>query len=198
MGTGARLAHTQKHQAPMANLDQSLDDIIKKNDTRGGDRRAIGRAPGASRNRGTRGRNNATPYTRPSRKQEDAEMEASDPFKVSGTSVPQKVAGAICNTVRESPFAIPGVMATGPAAINQAVKAIAIARKYLLDESPPIYLTVQPHFEKDLRSGSNVTLELTKSKRIDRDPTEDDLTAKARHLLVICACSCSSSACTWT
>merc|ERR1712228_815367 len=36
----------------------------------------------------------------------------------------------------------------------------------------------QPNFEKDLRSGSNVTLELTKSKRIDRDPTEDDLTAK--------------------
>mmetsp|Transcript_35803 Transcript_35803/g.83575 ORF Transcript_35803/g.83575 Transcript_35803/m.83575 type:complete len:225 (-) Transcript_35803:306-980(-) len=141
------------------------------------ERKVVGRAPGGNRNR-SGGRSN-TPYTRPARKQQE-EMEASDSFKVSGTSVPQKVAGAICNTVRESPGAIPGVMATGPAAINQAIKAIAIARKYLLEESPPIYLTVKPVFEKDLRSGSNVTLELTKSKRIDRDPTEDDLTAKEK------------------
>merc|ERR1712087_1045901 len=155
----------------MANLDQSLDDIIKKSDTRS-ERRVMGRAPGGRNNRGR-----STPYSRPSRSG-DVEMEVGESFKVSGTSVPQKTAGAICNTVRESPGAIPGVMATGPAAINQAIKAIAIAGKYLLDESPPIYLTVQPNFEKDLRSGSNVTLELKKSKRINRDPTEDDLAAK--------------------
>ena len=41
------------------------------------------------------------------------------------------------NIVRESPRGIlPAVVATGPAAINQAMKAIAIARKYLLKWFP--------------------------------------------------------------
>jgi len=136
----------------------------------------MGRAPSALRNGRNRGRSTTTPYSRPSRRQDQGHLE--DQLKVSGTSVPQKTAGAICNTVRESPDTITGVLATGPAAINQAIKAIAIAGKYLLDESPPTYLTVQPTFEKDLRSGSNVTLALTTSKRINRDPNEDDLAVK--------------------
>jgi len=70
-------------------------------------------------------------------------------------------------------------MATGPGAINQAVKAIAIAKKYLLDEDQPLDLVVQPRFEQDLREGSNVTFLLKKvMKPIGREPTEDDLSAK--------------------
>ena len=70
-------------------------------------------------------------------------------LKVSSESKPNTVAGAICNVVRENARNNPpSVMATGPAAINQAMKAIAIARKYLLDEDTPIDLLVFPKFEQ--------------------------------------------------
>jgi len=70
-------------------------------------------------------------------------------LKVSSESKPNSVAGAICNVVRENARNNPpSVMATGPAAINQAMKAIAIARKYLLDEETPIDLLVFPKFEQ--------------------------------------------------
>ena len=73
-------------------------------------------------------------------------------LKVSSESKPNSVAGAICNVVRENARNNPpSVMATGPAAINQAMKAIAIARKYLLDEDTPIDLLVFPKFEQARR-----------------------------------------------
>jgi len=98
-------------------------------------------------------------------------------LKVSSATVPNKLAGAICNVVRESAGAIPGVMATGPASINQAIKGISIARKYLLEES--IDILVKPQFEEDLRSGSNVIFQIFRAARpINREPTEDDLSAK--------------------
>ena len=77
------------------------------------------------------------------------EVAASDnpTLKVKSDSKPNSVAGAICNVVRESAKGQPpAVVATGPAAINQAMKAIAIARKYLLDEDTPIDLLVFPKF----------------------------------------------------
>ena len=96
-------------------------------------------------------------------------------------SKPNSVAGAICNIVRESPSGEPpAVMATGPAAINQAAKAIAIARKYLLEESPPVDLLVTPRFEQDLRAGSNLVLELKRSETIEREPADNDLSVKER------------------
>merc|ERR1719378_2006767 len=58
------------------------------------------------------------------------------------------------------------------------MKAVAIARKYLLEEDRPIDLICAPVFEQDVRAGSNVCFELTKSKPINREPLEDDLTAK--------------------
>jgi len=100
-------------------------------------------------------------------------------LKVKGESKPNTVAGAICNVVREARGNNPpSVLATGPAAINQAMKAVAIARKYLLEEDKPIDLLCTPVFEQDVRSGSNVCFELSKSKPINREPLEDDLTAK--------------------
>lgn len=99
-------------------------------------------------------------------------------LKVNGQSKPNSVAGAICNVVRESPNGLPpSVLATGPQAINQAIKAIAVAKKYLLLEEPPIDLLVTPCFEQDVRNGSNLCLELTRSHPIDREPSEDDLSA---------------------
>ena len=94
-------------------------------------------------------------------------------LKVSSESKPNSVAGAICNIVRENARNNPpAVMATGPAAINQAMKAIAIARKYLLDEEEPIDLLVFPKFEQDIREGSNMIFELKRSNPIAREPSE--------------------------
>ena len=102
-------------------------------------------------------------------------------LKCSSESKPNSVAGAICNIVREAAGnQPPSVLATGPAAINQAVKAIAIARKYLLDETPKIDLLVTPRFEQDIRSGSNVVFDIQKARPIKREPTEDDLSAKEK------------------
>jgi len=100
-------------------------------------------------------------------------------LKVSSESKPNSVAGAICNVVRENARNNPpSVMATGPAAINQAMKAIAIARKYLLDEETPIDLLVFPKFEQDIREGSNMIFELKRSNPIAREPSEADLSCK--------------------
>jgi len=102
-------------------------------------------------------------------------------LKVGAESKPNAVAGAICNVARESASGqLPAVVATGPAAINQAMKALAIARKYLLEEETgPIDFIVQPRFEEDIRHSSRVCFVLTKLPRpLPREPSEDDLTAK--------------------
>ena len=97
----------------MAALDLSLDEMIKSNKDSAPVRRG-GRAPSA-RSNGARAR--AAPYgNRPSRRapvprQDDAERSdlkdvasSSDPtLKVSSSSKPNTVAGAICNVMRESP-----------------------------------------------------------------------------------------------
>lgn len=50
-------------------------------------------------------------------------------LKVSSRSVPNSVAGAIANVVREKD--VVEVQAVGAGAANQAIKAVAIARGYL-------------------------------------------------------------------
>jgi stage V sporulation protein S len=51
-------------------------------------------------------------------------------IKVSSKSIPQKVAGAIANIFRENAD-VAEVQAVGAGAINQAIKAIAIARGFV-------------------------------------------------------------------
>lgn len=63
-------------------------------------------------------------------------------LRVSGKSRPNAVAGAIAGLIRSQGRA--EVHAIGPAAVNQAVKALAIARGYL--EGDGLDLTVQPAF----------------------------------------------------
>lgn len=63
-------------------------------------------------------------------------------LKVSAKSNPNAVAGALAAVLRERDHA--EVQAVGASAINQAVKAIAIARSYLKDEK--IDLAVVPSF----------------------------------------------------
>jgi len=109
----------------------------------------------------------------------DVASSANPMLKVKSDSKPNTVAGAICNVVREAARnKPPSVLATGPQAINQAMKAVAIARKYLLEEDTPIDLICSPKFEQDIRSGSNVCFEIAKSKPVRREPLDDDLAAK--------------------
>ena len=179
----------------------SLDDIISKDTRRapGGRRPATGVArggrPAATRNQrpaAAQARAKAAPYGRAPggrRGQADdghmanssvGDVAKSDApmLKVKSDSKPNTVAGAICNVVREARGKAPSILATGPQAINQAMKAIAIARKYLLDESTPVDLLCFPQFEQDVRSGSNVCFELEKVQPIEREPLETDLAVK--------------------
>jgi stage V sporulation protein S len=56
-------------------------------------------------------------------------VSADGPLKVSAKSSPNAVAGALAATLRERESA--ELQAVGAAAINQAIKAVAIARNYL-------------------------------------------------------------------
>jgi len=184
---------------------QSLDDLINKGDSSkgrapgGGRRPAAGVAPGgrvdrSARTRGSNRSNRSNPYARPGKKTEVsgddhmantdvATLAASDNpvLKVKSDSKPNSVAGAICNIVRESASGNPpAVVATGPAAINQAMKAIAIARKYLLEEAQPSDLICMPRFEEDIRQSSRVCFVLSKSRPVRSVPSEDDLACKEK------------------
>lgn len=65
-------------------------------------------------------------------------------LRVSGTSRPNAVAGAIAALLRSHGEL--EIQAIGPAAVNQAVKALAVARGYLQPDA--IDLKVQPSFVK--------------------------------------------------
>jgi stage V sporulation protein S len=65
-------------------------------------------------------------------------------LRVSGNSRPNSVAGAIAALLRSEREV--EVQAIGPQAVNQAVKAIAIARSYI--ELDGLDLTTQPSFVK--------------------------------------------------
>ncbi|MDB5044579.1 MAG: stage sporulation protein [Deinococcus sp.] len=76
-------------------------------------------------------------------------------LRVSGKSRPNAVAGAIAALLRTEGQL--EVQAIGPAAVNQAVKALAIARGYL--EGDRLDLTAQPAFVKlDLESEERTAL----------------------------------------
>jgi stage V sporulation protein S len=55
-----------------------------------------------------------------------------DILRVSGSSIPSKVAGAIAGVMRDRGQVF--VQAIGASAVNQAVKAIAVARGYLQED----------------------------------------------------------------
>ncbi|BDP41693.1 stage V sporulation protein S [Deinococcus aetherius] len=65
-------------------------------------------------------------------------------LRVSGKSRPNAVAGAVAALLRTQGRV--ELQAIGPAAVNQAVKALAIARGYLVGDG--LDLTVQPAFVK--------------------------------------------------
>src|SRR5690349_18807307 len=83
-----------------------------------------------------------------------------DVLKVSAASRSSAVAGAIAGVVREHHRA--EVLAIGAGAVNQAVKAIALATGYLKDDD--IYVSFVPEFmditiEGQVRTGMKLVIE---------------------------------------
>lgn len=165
-------------------LDLSLGDIIKKNNRSGRGRRGRGRGRGRrgrgrgrgrrsfsrygprSRSRGGRGRGRGRgrgdrrrqPYTSlrgKTIKQIALGHAGKRGLKVSTKSDAKKVAGAICHCLRIGGVP-PALIAKGTTPINQAIKAIAIARSYLEaeDEDETIDLIAQPAFHGGYVSNS--------------------------------------------
>lgn len=81
-------------------------------------------------------------------------------IKVSSRSVPKSVAGAICAVIRGGNSA--RVEAVGAGAVNQAVKAAAVARVFLAEDG--IDAVCIPAFEElevggDTKTGMRLTVE---------------------------------------
>jgi stage V sporulation protein S len=83
-----------------------------------------------------------------------------DIIKVAGTSRTSAVAGAIAGVVRENKRA--EVQAIGASAINQAVKAMALARSYLTNDGYDIIIIpefVDVTIEDKIRTAIKFTVE---------------------------------------
>jgi stage V sporulation protein S len=84
-----------------------------------------------------------------------------DVFKVSARSRSTSVAGAIAGVIREGQVA--EVQAIGAGAVNQAIKAIAIARGYLVRDG--IEVICVPNFvEVDIDGQERTAVKLTVQK----------------------------------
>jgi len=83
-----------------------------------------------------------------------------DVIKVSGTSRTSAVAGAIAGVVREHKRA--EVQAIGASAVNQAVKALALAKSYLVNDGYNIIFIpefVDVNIEGKIRTAIKFTVE---------------------------------------
>jgi stage V sporulation protein S len=89
-------------------------------------------------------------------------------LKISANSNPKTVAGAISHTSRQGES--PSMLATGASSINQAIKALAIARGFL--EENKIDINAYPEIRPDNRNG--IMFHLTKTTR-RTNPVEKDI-----------------------
>ncbi|MCP4538090.1 MAG: stage V sporulation protein S [Chloroflexi bacterium] len=96
-------------------------------------------------------------------------------IKVASASKTASVAGAIAHTMRESESGEVKVRAMGAGAVNQAIKAIALACKFLLDDDPPVSICCIPAFvdlELDGEEKTAIEMMLQRHEFVDSD---DDL-----------------------
>ena len=93
-------------------------------------------------------------------------------LKVSATTNPKKLAGSIVLVCEggEAPMLLP----LGAACVNQAVKAIAIARRDLAEEDEPTYLSCFPDFRDDGRR--TVSMQCDKEVKGPWSSSDADLT----------------------
>lgn len=83
-------------------------------------------------------------------------------FKIASKSDPNKIAGAIAGVLREQKEPALELQVVGAAAVNQAVKAVAIARRFLTPSG--IDLICRPAFvdlevEQELKTAIRLRLE---------------------------------------
>ena len=84
-----------------------------------------------------------------------------DVFKVSARSRSTSVAGAIAGVIREGHIA--EVQAIGAGAVNQAIKAIAIARGYLVKDNIDV-VCIPTFVEVDIEGQERTAVKLTVQK----------------------------------
>jgi len=163
----------------------SLDEIIQKdkekprrsrnNNNRGGSVRKTGY--GVMRRNGNYNGPRYNPYSHAAGGSiEDIALGPAESraLKVSANSLVKKVAGAIAHCVRIGGVP-PALICTGPTAINQAVKALAIARRYLEDEGDEVVdLIGQPSFEGQT---DHCVIRLRRSRPIDMSKDYSGITA---------------------
>ncbi|MCE7883421.1 MAG: stage V sporulation protein S [Actinobacteria bacterium ATB1] len=98
-------------------------------------------------------------------------------LKVSSRSVPHSVAGALAGILRERDGCDMQVIGAG--ALNQAVKAIAIARTYLVDDE--IDIVCIPEFsEVQIDGQTRTAIRLTVERRVE-SRVDLDLSIAAHH-----------------
>lgn len=91
-------------------------------------------------------------------------------LKVAAASEPKKVAAAICGRMQDMGLSLT-VLASGPTSVNQAVKAIAIARKHIRASGSELVMSTT--FPVASRSGS-VVFELTTSDVAVEAPGQEE------------------------
>ncbi len=99
-------------------------------------------------------------------------MSADGPLKVSTKSNPNAVAGALAASLRERGSA--ELQAVGAGAINQAIKAVAIARNYLKAAGVdivcvPAFITVA--ISDNERTGISLVVERRHARHTDEEAT---------------------------
>ena len=77
-------------------------------------------------------------------------------LKVSGTTVPSKLGGAIVKYLNETPKVI--LLAMGDKAVGQAVKGVIVAQSFLASSALDFSLKVGFKTNKDLRNEKDVTV----------------------------------------
>lgn len=90
-------------------------------------------------------------------------MNHSEIVFVAATSRAAAVAGAIAHKLRNERRCV--VQAVGPAAVNQAVKAVAVARMYLADDGVSIVMTpsfINVEIDGNERTAMRLTVEVSK------------------------------------
>lgn len=96
-------------------------------------------------------------------------------LKVSGSSVPRSVAGAVASVLRREE--VVAVQAVGAMAVNQAVKSMAIAREYLVEDHWD--LAIAPSFEHiEIDGAERTAIKFTVNRKprpaaVAAPPTDD-------------------------
>ena len=97
-------------------------------------------------------------------------------LKVSSRSNPNSVAGALAGVLRQS--GIVEVQVVGAGALNQAIKAIAIARGFVAPSN--IDLVCVPTFaDIEIDGQGRTAIRLTVEDRVRRQPTPEDAPSQA-------------------